>query len=374
MVTSTADNQPLLEQRHSCPLSQLLSESQLTSKRIKALLNRLIETWSHIMILDNVPRVRFLEQPTPLERLSRIETLTGHHSLWIKRDDNAPLGQGGNKVRSLEFWMGEATAQASDIILVAGKTVSNNCRLAAAAAAKLGIECLILHNDDEPSHLGGNHLLSHLFGASFQYLGPIGEEERAIKVQETAERLRREGRRPYIVGDEVTGAFGYVMGALELHQQAYEKQIGLRHVLLPGSMGTTEAGFLFGCALLGGPFTVHLVSVEYEVEELKSRVATIFQNIGQRTGLRPASNYLSWTQFYGEYLGHGYDQSTPDSLAAIRAFGSQEGLLLENTYTSKPAAALLDLTSRGMLPPDEATCLLHTGGIPALFAQAGLIA
>ena len=309
-----------------------------------------------------------------MQRLERIESLTGHQSLWVKRDDNTPLGQGGNKVRSLEFWMGEATARSCDIVLVAGRTVSNSCRLAAAAAAKLGLECLILYNDHEPSHLEGNLLLSHLFGASFQYLGPVDEQERAAKVREAAERLREAGRRPYIVGDQVTGSFGYVLGALELHQQADEKRIALRHVLLPGSMGTTEAGFLFGCALLGGPFTVHLVSVEYEVAELKERVAAIYRGIGERTGLRPATDYLDWTRFYDNYLGAGYDQPTPDSLAAIRSFGSREGLFLENTYTSKPAAALLDLASRGELPRDEPACLLHTGGIPALFSQARLFA
>ena len=321
------------------------------------------------MIFDKTPRIRFLEEPTPLQQMKRIESLTGHQSLWVKRDDNAPLGQGGNKIRSLEFWMGEAIAQSSDIILVAGKAVSNSCRLAAAAAAKLGIECLIIHNDHKPSNLEGNLLLSHLFGASFEYIGPVDEEKRATEVKLTAERLRRQGRRPYIIGNEVTGSFGYVMGALELHQQANDKQIALKHVLLPGSMGTTEAGFLFGCALLGGPFIVHVVSVEYKVEELKERVATIYRGIEARTDLRLGINYLEWTRFYENYLGSGYDQPTPSSLGAIRMFGNHEGLLLENTYTSKPAAALLDMASRGELPADEPACLLHTGGIPALFSQ-----
>ena len=193
------------------------------------------------------------------------------------------------------------------------------------------------------------------------------KEPSSVKL--AAERLRRQGRRPYVIGNEVTGSFGYVMGALELHQQANEKQIELKHVLLPGSMGTTEAGFLFGCALLGGPFIVHVVSVEYKVEELKERVATIYQGIEERTELRPTVNYLKWTRFYEDYLGSGYDQPTPSSLEAIRIFGNHEGLLLENTYTSKPAAALLDMASRGELPGDEPACLLHTGGIPALFSQ-----
>lgn len=326
------------------------------------------------MILDGIPRVRLLDQPTPLERLFRIESLTGHDSLWIKRDDAVPLGLGGNKVRSLEFWLGEALAQSSDIVIVAGKTVSNLCRLTAAAAAKLGLDCLVLHNDHEPVRDEGNLLLSRLFGASFRFLGPIEEEERATRAREAAAELRREGRRPYIVGDDVTGALGYLLGALELHQQAQEKGIDLRHILLPGSMGTTEAGFLFGSALLGQPFVVHLVSVEYAVDELSARIEGIYRGIVERTGIRPAGDYRDWTRFYDGYLGAGYEKPTPESLAAIRTFASREGLLFENTYTSKPAAALLDLVTKGILPRGEPVCLLHTGGVPALFSQADLFA
>ncbi len=322
------------------------------------------------MILDGIPRIRLLAQPTPLERLCRIEALSGHDGLWVKRDDAMPLGLGGNKLRSLEFWLGEALAQDCDIVIVAGQTVSNLCRLTAAAAAKLGLDCVILHNDAEPARNEGNLLLSRLFGASFRFLGPMAEDERAEKARAAAEELRRAGRRPYIVGDDVTGALGYLLGALELHQQAEEKAIGLRHVLLPGSMGTTEAGFLFGCALLGGPFAVHLISVEYAVEELSDRVAAIYRGIAERTGLDPAGDYRDWTQFHGGYLGAGYENPTAESLAAIRTFASREGLLFENTYTAKPAAALLDLVAKGILPRGEPVCLLHTGGVPALFAQA----
>jgi 1-aminocyclopropane-1-carboxylate deaminase/D-cysteine desulfhydrase-like pyridoxal-dependent ACC family enzyme len=324
------------------------------------------------MIPDDIPRVRLIEQPTALQRMARIEASVGHHSLWVKRDDAIPLGQGGNKIRSLEFWLGEAAAQSCDIVLVAGKAVSNACRATAAAAAKLGLDCLILHNDDEPPRNEGNLLLSRLYGASFRFLGPIDEDERAARVEEAAAELRRQGRRPYIIGDSVVGALGYVQAAVELYQQAEDMDLDLRHVLLPGSMGTTEAGFLFGCALLGGPFVVHLVSVEYSLAELRQRVSTIYHGIADRLGRQPGADYLQWTRFHGDYLGEGYDRPTSASLAAIHTFARQEGLLLENTYTSKPAAALLDLVSKDELPHDEPCCLLHTGGIPALFAQADL--
>ena len=326
------------------------------------------------MIFSGIPRVGLLDGPTPLQRLHRIEALTRHDCLTVKRDDAMSLGLGGNKVRSLEFWLGDARAKGADVLLAAGNPRSNMCRLTAAAAAKLGFHCLILHNDHEPERDEGNLLLSRLFGAEFRFLGPIDEEARAQKVAEAAADLRAQGRNPYIVGDSVVGALGYVAAALELHQQAFEQGLDLRHILLSGSMGTTEAGFLFGCALLGGPFQVHLISVEFEPAELEARVAAIYAGIEERLALGSGVNYREWTHFDGRYLGAGYECPTPDSLSAIRCFASREGLLLENTYTSKPAAALLDLVTKGELPSDKGVCLLHTGGLPALFGQGPLFA
>jgi len=52
----------------------------------------------------------------------------------IKRDDCTGLAFGGNKVRQLEFYLGEAAAQGEDTILITGAVQSNFVRLAAAAA------------------------------------------------------------------------------------------------------------------------------------------------------------------------------------------------------------------------------------------------
>lgn len=325
------------------------------------------------MIFSDVPRAILLDGPTPLQRLTRIEDLTGHGGVYVKRDDCMTLGMGGNKVRSLEFWLGEAIAQGCDVLIVAGKAVSNQCRLAVAAAAKLGLKCIVLHNDDAPPRDEGNLLLSRLMGASIRFLGPIDEDARAVRVAETAASFRQQGMKPYVIGDPVTGALGYAVAALELHQQAVERNIELRHMVIPGSMGATEAGFLFGCALLGAPFIVHVISVEYGLPELEARIATIYRGIVERTGITPGGDHAAWTRFYDAYLGDGYDCPTVESLGAIRTFASQEGLLLENTYTSKPFAGMLDLIGTGDLPRDEAVCALHTGGLPALFTQQDLL-
>ena len=62
-------------------------------------------------------------------------------SLWVKRDDCTGLGGGGNKARKLEFLCAEALQQGCDVLVTGGGRQSNHCRMTAAAANKLGLDC-----------------------------------------------------------------------------------------------------------------------------------------------------------------------------------------------------------------------------------------
>ena len=321
------------------------------------------------MIFSDTPRVRLFEAPTPLERLGRLGETLGHDALYNKRDDTISLGIGGNKLRNCEFWFGEALEQGCDLVLIAGAPASNQCRLVAAAACKTGLECRVLYAAPCPPELTGNFLLVSIMGVECIWLGAVSEEERALRTVEYAEQMKREGRRPYIAGAPIPGALGYVNAALELHTQADAKGMDIRHVVTAGSMGPTEAGLLWGSALLGGAFELHLPSVEYEREELRSRVLSIFDRISERLKITPPVGPNSLLHVYDEFLGAGYDIPTPESLSAARRLASLEGIFVENTYNGKVFAGLESLIKRKVLPSNEGVCVLHTGGLPALFAQ-----
>ena len=129
-------------------------------------------------MLEHLPRIDLLDGPTPLQRMTRVEAHTSHQSLWVKRDDFMTLGLGGNKLRSLEYWIAEAARDSCDILVVAGAPESNQCRLTAATAAKLGMDCLILHGGNPPANEVGNLMLNRLLGAEIRFLGPVDEAER----------------------------------------------------------------------------------------------------------------------------------------------------------------------------------------------------
>ena len=86
-------------------------------------------------------RLKLGHFPTPIEPLKRMSATLGGASLFVKRDDASGMGQGGNKVRALEFIIPAALEAGADLLLTAGVVQSNSVRQIAAAAAKTGLDC-----------------------------------------------------------------------------------------------------------------------------------------------------------------------------------------------------------------------------------------
>src|SRR5437879_4129204 len=108
-------------------------------------------------------RVRLAHLPTPLEPLPRLSVALGDVDLRVKRDDATGLALGGSKARMLEFTLGEALALGADSIVQGGDAQSNHCRQAAAAAARLGLEChLVLQREAHAGVPQGSLLLDRL--------------------------------------------------------------------------------------------------------------------------------------------------------------------------------------------------------------------
>ena len=320
-------------------------------------------------IVPEFPRYKLLHEPTLLQRLERTEKVLGRSGLYAKRDDLMPIAMGGNKLRSLEFWLGAALREHSDVLLVAGTPLSNLCRLTAAAASMAGLDCIVIHNAADGAAAHRASFLNRIFGASVRFTGNVDERQRTSDVEQAAAMLRRQGRRPYIVGNVAIGALGYVCAAQELFAQSGEADAGIRHVMLPGSMGPTEAGFMFGNALLGYPFDVHLVSVEYGEAELSDRVRSAYESVAKLVGSGAPAFDDTRVHYHMGFLGEGYAHPTPEGEEAILTFARAEGILLEHIYSAKAFACFLDLARRRVFPAAEPVCVIHTGGVPALFSQ-----
>ena len=321
------------------------------------------------MLTENLPRVSIAHLPTPVEEMPRLSEALGGPRLFVKRDDQTGLATGGNKTRKLEFLMADALEKGADSIITAGAAQSNHARQTAAAAAKLGLRCCLVLSGESPDHWNGNLLLDELLGAEIRW---AGERDHAQVMEEVAEEMTRQGRRPYIVpigGSNPVGAAGYVAALEELMAQLAERDLRVDRVVFPSSSGGTHAGMLVGAKALGFAGQIEGVSVSRTKEALKPRLEEL---VAETTAFLGLDLSFASQDFivHDDYLGEGYARIGPPEREAIRLSARTEGLLVDPVYTGRAMAGLIDLIRRGVFGPDETVLFWHTGGASALFAYA----
>src|ERR1043166_7379472 len=200
------------------------------------------------MRTDAVRRVSLMQDPTPVEEMARLRAaLGGGPRLLVKRDDAIPFGFGGNKVRKLEFVLAAALDAGAETLVTLGGIQSNHARATAAAAAKLGLRCVIIANGAPPERPTGNALLNQLLGAEIEYIA--GRAERAAAVERTMARLDRENKKPFFIplgASTSLGALGFVRAIEELSRQGPPPDV----IVHAGSSGGTQSGIVAGVALM----------------------------------------------------------------------------------------------------------------------------
>ncbi|TCO44233.1 D-cysteine desulfhydrase family protein [Actinocrispum wychmicini] len=299
------------------------------------------------------PRVILGQWPTPLDDCPRLTEALGGPRILVKRDDVNGLGVGGNKLRKLEFLIGEALAAGVDTVITFGALQTNHGRQTAAVCARLGLRCeLILVKEvdraDEAYEKSGNMLLDHLYGAHV-HICETGEE--AGQVYERVNAERNAVTFP-VGGSNSTGILGYVAAAAELHDQRADID---KIVVAVGSAGTA-AGLALGIKQLDWPVTLIGACVSRTAEESRAYVE----------GLAGAVDI----ELTDRAVGAGYGVPTRQMWAAVRLFARTEGITLDPVYSGKAAAALVDMIRNGEIRDDETVVFVHTGGLPGLFAYA----
>ena len=317
--------------------------------------------------LDRIPRVLLADIPTPVQEVPRLARTVGLTSLFIKRDDQTGLAMGGNKARKLEYDFAEILKQGSDVVLTVGGTQSNHAVMTAAAARRKGLDVKIVLGGPGFTEYQGNLLLDLLLGAEIRYLkNNDRNEDLASAMEEWAEELRREGRRPYTLpvgGSTGIGALGYVRAMRELAAQIRPGPSQI--VLAVGSCGTF-AGAILGARLYMPEARVIGISVSRSSTEIARRTLEI---VTESAGILQCDFTLTAAEIESYDCYHQeYGVPTDSGREAILSCARLEGILLDPVYTGKSMAGLLDLARRRILDPGIPTVFIHTGGLPILFA------
>lgn len=300
-------------------------------------------------------RRRLAALPSALEPAPRLGAAIGAPDLLAKRDDVAGSPYGGNKVRKLEYLLGDALARGCDAVVTYGAAGSNHALATAVYARQAGLGCYAVLTDQVDTPWVANTLRWHkLVGTTMVPAG--GWQESRAEAARIKATHPTGAERVYDVpwgGSSPLGSLGFIDAADELAAQvAATGHTGRVRVYLPcGTMGSV-AGLVVGFARARLPVTV--VSVKVVPQEVvdAGAVLALAHEIGRLlpAGTAPAAAELAARlEFRGEFAGPGYALPTDETREAVALAKDLAGLKLDTTYSGKALACLVADARSGRL-------------------------
>jgi L-cysteate sulfo-lyase len=250
-------------------------------------------------------------------------------------------------------------------------------RQTAAAAAAHGLGCALILEARTGSTAvdyvnNGNVLLDQLFGATLRTVASGTDMNAELEIE--AERLRGEGRRPYVIpggGSNPIGALGYVDCAREIVVQADELDLPLDRIVTATGSAGTHGGLVAGLAVMGADVPV----LGFGVRAPKARQEAMVLKLARETAAllgRPDAVTDDMVVADCDYVGEGYgliDQAVIDALVLA---ARTDAIVLDPVYTGKAMKGLIALAKAGRFE-NETLVFLHTGGAQGLFGYQGEI-
>lgn len=338
-------------------------------------------------LLEQMPKEKLGFFPTPLYKLERLSEQLGVN-LYIKRDDFSGMSLfGGNKIRKLEYLIGDAKAKGCDYVFTFGATQSNHAMQTVTACRKCGLTPVlyltaVVEPDEED--VRSNMLLDKVMGAEIHVVeireGETEDDADAravILAREQMKRLEAEGHRCYEVpmgGASAVGNIGFIEGYTEFTEQLDAMGLHADYIFHATGTGGTMAGLHAGRKLLGSDTKIISVSVSAKDEtypiikaELANQTLDLlgaeFVQVDGRQDMCVDVNYYH----------PGYELPNEAASEAIRLLAREEGLLLDPVYTGKGVAGLLDYIRSGKVEQGSTVVFWHTGGATALFAEKEIL-
>ncbi len=320
-------------------------------------------------MLEKFPRKKLTILPTPIHKLENLTKYLNGPEIYIKRDDLTGLALGGNKLRKLEFLIGDALKNNADTVITGGAEQSNHCRQTAAAASISGLECHLVLGGEEPTEPKGNYLLDLLMQAKIHFTGEFRKGE---KIPEIAENLKNKGKKVYIIpygGSNIIGALGYVAAMEEFKKQISNFPFNFDEIIFATSSGGTQSGMAVGKELFNIESKLHGIKIDKEeiknqtYNELLSELSNdLLKHIGLNKSFTPSDFIVN-----NDYLGGGYGVIGETEIEAVKLCAKLEGIFVDPVYTGRAMGGLIDLIRNGYYKKEQKVLFWHTGGTPALF-------
>ncbi len=297
-------------------------------------------------------KLELARKPTPIDRI----VLDGK-TILVKRDDLTDFVASGNKIRKLEYLLGEAVEKKATVVMTCGAVQSNHARATAYLSIRLGMRPILFLRKWYPGTDGGNFMLDRIMGVEVVMLEPEEYSEVNEIMSRKAEELERSGERVYIIpegGSNSTGAKGYVDAVFEISRQLDLNEIDAIYVAT--SSAGTHAGLLAGLKILGYKTRVVGVKVNTRpVELIRERI----KRMGEELGVPLEDSDI---EILEDFVGPDYAVPAEEDVKTIFEVG-RTGIILDPVYTAKAFRGMLETMGNSRV------LFIHTGGTFGLMAQ-----
>lgn len=320
---------------------------------------------------DLFPCESLASLPTPVTSLDVSQLPGSLASLHLKRDDQTASPFGGNKLRKLEFILGEALREKRRELITFGFAGSNHCVATARLGREVGLHTTSLLLPQRPSpYVAQNLAMGMEAGASLVHRRSVAGLAVAL-ARTWVSGLIRDKVPPKVIpagGSSLLGMIGYVNAGLELAAQVSAGLVPQPEVIYVAlGSGGTAVGLQAGLALANmeaDVVPVRVVARRYmNAQKLRKTQEMFGSFLGARGLCLPASGGGLDERIRDGFFGPGYGESSEGSRAAGSLLQAQTGVHLDAAYTSKAFAALLDDAHRGVLR-DRRVMFWHTYGGP----------
>ena len=314
--------------------------------------SEMIPLFKHYSLLgDKLPYVSLGQFPTPVQKLERLGENMGINHLYIKRDDLSGKVYGGNKIRKLEFLLGNALRARVKEVLTFGCAGSNHCLATAIYAQQVGLKSISMLMPQPNAHyVRRNLLMSSHCGAElhlhqnmpFVVLGTI--------YQLLRHRIKH-GRFPQVIptgGSSPLGVIGFINAAFELKEQIMKGEMPEPdYIYVAAGTTGTAVGLMLG--LKAANLKSRVISVRVTGENLcnlRKMVKLSYNTNSFLHSLDPSFPKLEFSEedmnIRHDFSGQQYALFTREGMEAVTRMKKNEGIKLDGTYTGKTFAALID--------------------------------
>ncbi len=322
-------------------------------------------------LVQKFPKLNHSILPTPINRLAKLSDKYSTN-IYCMRDDMTGFAFGGNKTRKLDYLVYDAILQGADTLLAVGANQSNFCRITAGYGAANGLEVHLLLSGKPTIQPTANLYLDKLFGAVVHHTD--AHENDAVEAQSLRleQELKKQGKKVYrmpLGGSTPLGTMGYLGAFAEILEYSEKNNLQFDYIFLASGSGGTQAGLVLGQMISDWQGEIIGISVGRSADELKKVVANLAESALELLNTKEANiNSTSASATVDDhYIGEKYGAFTKWGSEAIEEFAQTEGILLDNVYTGKAAAGMLDYLRNGKVDKSKNILFIHTGGNIELF-------